>query len=230
MNMPTSESNALMVSPSSMRPAGHISTATPCPSLPAEIWRIIFSVGSYDEVDGSFWSDYDYSDLASICQSCTLFCGLVRPMLYYRFVSHVMTRFCYDNKSEWQRFSVSKFAWTISTNPHLASLVRQVEIRGVCDALDMDINSATIVPLESYPNHPMASVLTRRAAELGIKISYYEGYTNVHWSQNVGFDLVALILAQLPMLDAVNLKWFGRSPITRMPEPRGVWPWSESSK
>lgn len=100
----------------------------------------------------------------------------------------------------------------------------------MCDALDMDMDSEPIVPLENYPDHPMAPALTSRAAELGMGLSYYEGYTNVHSPQNVGFDLVALILAQLPMLDAVNLKWFGRSPITRIPEPRGVWPWSESSK
>ncbi|KAG8159045.1 hypothetical protein KVR01_011488 [Diaporthe batatas] len=217
-----------MESPSSVRPAARISTTTQCPSLPAELWKIIFSVGYYHEEDGSFWSHYKPPDLASICRSCTLFCGLARPMLYHEFDSHVLTCINYDDNNEFNRFSIVKFAWTISTNPLLASMVRRVNIEGVCDVWDMGMASGSPVPSKDHPNHPMASILADRAAELSVDFSYYEVYTNVHSPQNVGFDLVALILVQLPMLDTLSLKWSGRPPVTRMPDPRGAWPWKQS--
>lgn len=219
-----------MDSPSSLRTAGRDSTATVCPSLPAEIWQIIFSVGKFDEHDGVFWSDYEIPDLASICRSCTLFRDLVRPRLYYNFSSHVFT-WKYPEGKKWQRFSFPKFAWTISTNPHLASLVRRVEIHGVCYMWDVDPESPIPREHSSGPDHSMASVLKRRAAELGMVLRYYDVYTNVHSPQNVGFELVALVLAQLPMLETLNLKWFGTPPIReRMPQPLGAWPWNQSSK
>lgn len=215
--------------PSSLRTAGGKPTAIVCPSLPVEIWRIIFSVGEFDE-KGVFWSDYNIPDLASICRSCTLFRDLVRPILYYRFSSHVPI---YSPGKKGQRFSLPKFAWTISTNPRLASLVRRVDIGGVRDMWDV-VPEPPIV-WENCPDHTvasvmMASVLTRRATELGMALRYYDVYAHVHCPQNVGFDLVALVLAQLPMLVTLDLRWCGTPPMTRMPQPRGVWPWSQSSK
>lgn len=215
--------------PSSSQTTVRSPTAIVCPSLPAEIWQIIFSVGEFDEY-GGFWSDYDSPDLASICRSCTLFRDLVSPILYYNFSSHVPT---YIRRKEWQRFSLPKFACTVSTNPHLASLVRRVNIREVCDM--WDVVSETPILWEHRTDHPvasvmMASVLTRRATELGMALRYYDVYANVHCPQNVGFDLVALVLAQLPMLDTLDLRWCGTPPMARMPQPRGMWPWNQSSK
>lgn len=203
--------------PSSSQTAVRSPTAIFCPSLPAEIWQIIFSVGEFDE-NGGFWSDYDSPDLASICRSCTLFRDLVRPILYYDFSDD---------------FSLSKFAWTVSTNPHLASLVRRVNIREVCDM--WDVVSEPPILWEHRTDQPvasvmMASVLTRRATELGMTLRYYDVYANVHCPQNVGFDLVALVLAQLPMLDTLDLRWCGTPPMAQMPQPRGMWPWNQSSK
>ncbi|POS71922.1 hypothetical protein DHEL01_v209682 [Diaporthe helianthi] len=214
-----------MESTSSIAPAGRISTAARCPSLPAEVWGMIFSVG-HDDEDGGFWSCFRFPHLASICRSCTLFRDLVRPRLYYRFHSHLLTQIYSFNDKEYERFSVAKFARTISTNPHLASMVRRVDIQGVCDK--WDVVPEAPVPLGYYPDDPMASVLTRKAVELGMVLRYYDVYTNVHSPQNVGFDLVALILVQLPMLDTLDLKWSGTPPMTRIPQPRSFWPWKKS--
>lgn len=219
-----------MESPSGLRTVARSSTVPVCPSLPAELWQIIFSVGKFDERDGVFWSDYEISDLASICRSCTLFRDLVRPRLYYNFISY------YNHTShphlrqgeKWHRYSFPKFAWTISTNPHLASLVRRVEIQGVCHMRDVTLEPPTL--REKCFDDFMASVLTRTAAELGMALEYYDVYTNVHSPQNVGLDLVALVLAQLPLLDTLDLKWCGPPPMTRMPQLHGVWPWNQSSK
>lgn len=202
--------------PTGLQPAECSSTTTKCPSLPAEIWRLVFSVGDF-EVDGTFWSTFDHPTMASICRSCTMFRDLVRPRLYCKFESHVFT-------GEWHRFSVTKFAWTICKNPHLASLVRHVDIRGVCDMFPEPRVTAT-----DDPDHPMASVLINRAAELGMDFKYYEVYTNRHGG-SAGFDLVALVLAQLPMMDTLTLAWFDTHEIARMPEPRGGWPWTQSRK
>lgn len=79
--------------------------------------------------------------------------------------------------------------------------------------------------------HPMASVLINKAAELGVDFKYYEEYTNKHDSR-VGFDLVALVLAQLPAMNTLDLSWldtYAYTPV-RMPEPCGGWPWSQSRK
>lgn len=218
-----------MEPPCSLQTGGPSPIAIVCPSLPAEIWQIIFSLGNFGE-DGSFWSHHDIPDLASICRSCTLFRDLVRPILYNNFNSHVLTNI---NRYKWHRFSFPKFAWTISTNPHLASLVRRVDIRGVRDMWDVVSELPTLgehCPDHSVASVMMASVLTRKATELGMALRYYDVYTNAHCPQNVGFDLVALVLAQLPMLDTLELGWCGNPPMTRMPQPHGSWPWNQSSK
>lgn len=206
-----------MMEPSiGLRIAERGSTITKCPSLPAEVWQLIFSVGEFD-VHGGFWSTCDYPTMANICRSCTLFRDLVRPILYRNFQSHVFT-------DDWHCFSVAKFAWTMCTNPRLASLVRHVSIRGVCDMCPQSGVTAT-----DSPDDPMASVLVNKAAELGIDFNYHEDYTNRHRG-NVGFDLVALVLAQLPVMDTLNLFWFSTRNLSRMPTPRGGWPWKQSSK
>lgn len=219
-----------MESPCSLQTGRPSPTAIVCPSLPAELWQIIFSFGDFDE-DGSFWSHYGIPDLASICRSCTLFRDLVRPILYNHFNSHdLITNI---NRSKWQRCSFPKFAWTISTNPHLAYLVRRVDIQGVRDMWDQGSELpilGELCPDRSVASVTMASVLTRKATELGMALRYYDMYTNVHCPQNVGFDLVALVLAQLPRLDTLKLVWCGTPPMTRMPQPRDSWPWNQSSK
>lgn len=207
----------IMEPPDSLQTAERSSTITKYPSLPVELWRLIFSVGESD-VHGSFRSTYDHPTMASICCSCTTFRDLIRPKLYCNFESQVFT-------DEWQCFSVAKFAWAICTNPHLASLVRHVNIRGV-----FDISPEPRVTATDDPDHPMASVLINKADELGMAFKYHEVYTTRH-SGFIGFDLVALVLAQLPMMDTLNLAWSdGRRTIARMPEPRGGWPWVQSRK
>lgn len=200
-----------------LRPAERSSTTTKCPSLPAEIWLLIFSVGDFDEY-GGFWSSYDRPTMASICRSCTLFCDLVRPRLYYNFTSKIFGGF--------RCFSVARFAWSITTNPRLASLVRQVKIQGVCEMFPRPSVTAT-----DDPDHPMASVLINKAIELGMEFKYYEVYTNKQGG-DVGFDLVALVLAQLPAMNTLDLTWLDAYTYTpvRMPEPCGGWPWSQSRK
>lgn len=214
--------NPGMESSNGLQPAGRSSTGTKCPSLPAEIWRLIFSVGNFDIHDG-FWSTFDHPTMANICRSCTLFRDLVRPRLYRNFESHVLPD---DEDSDWQFFSVAKFAWTISMNPRLASLVRHVNIKGVYDTSRKPRGQGI-----GDPNHPMASVLTNKAAELEIEFKYQKVYTDRH-NVNVGFDLVALVLAQLPNLHTLHLFWHDTTThsIVRMPEPRGGWPWAQSRK
>lgn len=205
-----------MESPYGLRPAELSLTTSECPSLPAEIWRLIFSVGDFD-VYGRFWSTYDNPTMANICRCCTLFRDLVRPRLYYKFESYVFD-------ADWHCFSVAKFAWSICTSPNLASFVHHVNIRGVCDMFPRPRVTAT-----DDPDHPMASALINKAAELRMEFKYYEGYTNRDGG-NVGFDLVALVLAQLPVMDTLNLAWFDTHTIARMPEPCGGWPWAQSRK
>lgn len=206
-----------MESPTGLQTVGPSSTTTKCPSLPAEVWRLIFSVGIFNVRRGCFNSTFDYPTMASICRSCTLFRDLVRPRLYYSFDSHVFTE-------EWHFFSVAKFAWSICTSPRLASMVQRVKIQKVCDmSLEPHVAST------DSDDHPMATVLTRKAAELGMEFKYYEAYTDTHGG-NVGFDLVALVLAQLPMLEELNLDWFDTHTTARMPEPRGGWPWTQTRK
>lgn len=197
---------SVMESPIGLRPAELSSTTTKCTSLPAEIWRLIFSVGDFG---------YDHATMASICRCCTLFCDLVRPRLYYSFESHIFD-------GDWHCFGVARFARTICTSPRLASLVRHVDIRGVCDMFPRPRVTATDDPV-----HPMASVLTNKAAKLGFDFKYYEIYTNRHGG-NVGVDLVALVLAQLLAMDTLNLAWFDTHTIARMPEPYGGWLWGQS--
>lgn len=155
--------------------------------------------------------------MASICRSCTLFCDLVRPSLYSRFASHVSDDNCCF-------YSVAKFTWAISTNPLLASMVRRVNIEGACDLV-----TEPRMRRRDTPDHPMAPALIAKAAELGMDFKYLEVYTHRHGG-NVGFDLVALLLAQLPNLYELHLKWFDTETRVRMPEPRNGWPWTKSSK
>lgn len=206
----------MMESPYRLRPAELSATTSECPSLPAEIWRLIFSVGDFDG-RGRFWSTYDYPTMASICRCCTLFCDLIRPRLYHNFESHIFD-------GDWHCFSVARFARTIGASPRLASLVRHVNIRGICDMFPSPRVTAT-----DDPDHPMASALINKAAKLGMEFKYYEIYTNRHGG-NVGFDLVAIVLAQLPVMDTLNLAWFDTHTIARMPEPCGGWPWAQSRK
>lgn len=136
-----------MESPYSLRPVELSLTTTKRTSLPAELWRLIFSVGDFG---------YDHATMASICRCCTLFCDLVRPRLNYSFESHIFD-------GDWHCFGVARFARTICTSPRLASLVRHVDIRGVCDMFPRPRVTATDDPV-----HPMASVLTNKAAKIGI--------------------------------------------------------------
>lgn len=206
-----------MESINDLRPAERSSTTTKCPSLPAEIWLLIFSVGEFDE-HGRFWSSYDHPTMASICRCCTLFCDLVRPRLYYNFES--------DYFASCRCFSVARFAWSIATNPRLASMVRYATIRRICNMFPLYWPSVTAT---DDHGHPMASVLINKAAELGVDFKYYEVYTNKHGCC-VGFDLVALVLAQLPAMITLDLTWFESYEPARMPEPCGGWPWSQSRK
>lgn len=199
-----------------LQTAERSSITTKCPSLPAEVWQLIFSVGKID-AHGDFWSTYDQPTMANICRCCTLFCDLIRHRLYRNFESHVLT-------DDWHCFDVAKFAWTICTNPYLASMVRHVNIRGVCDMPRESGVTAT-----DNHDHPVASVLVNKAAELGIDFKYHEVYTNRHGG-NVGFDLAALVLAQLPRMETLNLCWFDTHSFARMPQPRGGWPWKHSSE
>lgn len=80
------------------------------------------------------------------------------------------------------------------------------------------------------PKHPMAPALITKASELGIGFKYYEAYADIRDGGEVGFDLVALLLAQLPNLNEFHLTWFNTQARVRMPMPRSGWPWKQSSK
>lgn len=210
-----------MESPTGLETAGHSSTITKCPSLPAEIWQLIFSVGWFD-LHGGFWSTYDHPTMASICRCCTLFRDLIRPRLYCNFDSQLWL----DEALDWQCFSVAKFARTISTNPSLASLVRRVDIWGACNMCDVIPDPP--VTLTDKTGHPVASVLIKRAAEIGMDFQYYETYTN-NDNGISGFDLVDLVLVQLPLMHTLHLQWLGDHTMSSAPQPRDGWPWAQSS-
>lgn len=213
-----------MESLTGLRTTGRSSITTRRLSLPTEIWRLIFSVGESD-VDDNFWSAYDHATLASICLCCTMFRDLIRPRLYYNFDSHVFT-------DKWRWFSVGKFARTVCTNPHLSSMVRRVDIRGVCD-MDQMCGALSVISTDN-PDHPMASVLIPRAAELGMDFKYHKLYSEKlsgnEISGFIGLDLVALVLAQLPMMHTLQLFWFDFPDIPPISQPRGGWPWAHSRK
>lgn len=211
-----------MESPTALQTAGYSSKITKCPSLPAEIWRLIFSDGWFD-IRGSFWSTFDHPTMASICRCCTLFRDLIRPRLYCNFDSQIFI----DEIPDWKCFSVAKFARTVCTNPSLASLVRRVNIWGACNMCDI-INLDAPVTLTDNPDHPIASVLIKRAAELGMDFQYYETYTNNDHGIS-GFDLVELVLVQLPLMHTLHLHWHGTHDTSSAPQPRNGWPWAQTS-
>lgn len=210
-----------MESPTGLETAGHSSKITKCASLPVEVWQLIFSIGHFDIRDG-FWSTYDHPTMASICRCCTLFRDLIRPRLYCNFDSQIFI----DEDFDWKLFSLAKFARTVCTNPSLASLVRRVDIWGACKMCD--IIEDPPVTLTDNPDHPMASVLIKRAAELGMDFQYYETYTDNEFGIS-GFDLVQLVLAQLPLMDTLHLHWCGEHDMSSAPQPRDGWPWAQSS-
>ncbi|KAI7776637.1 hypothetical protein LA080_004729 [Diaporthe eres] len=152
--------------------------------------------------------------MASICRSCTMFHDLARPRLYCNFESHVFT-------NDWHCFSVAKFAWTISKNSHLASLVRRVNIRGVCDMFPEPRVTGT-----DDPDHPMASVLINKAAELGMEFKYYKVYTNRHeeprsgwpWTQSPVFCFSPLLV------ESCSTTTFQRKSAGKAIVPRQLWP------
>ncbi|KAK2613156.1 hypothetical protein N8I77_000083 [Diaporthe amygdali] len=204
----------MMESHTGPRNTGYNSTR--CRRLPPEVWMIIFSFGAFDQ-HGTFWSIYDPSTLASLCRSCTLFRDLATPMLYRNFDSRVFT-------NQWHYFSVAKFTRTICTIPRLASFVRKVNIQGACDMFGQ-----TQVKCLNDPKHPMASILISKAAELNMELKYFKAYTDINgWK--IGFDLVALVLAYLPLIDTLNLDWFDTSIIDVMPRPQSGWPWRHTPR
>jgi hypothetical protein len=191
-----------------------------------EIWQDIFSIGEFDSY-GRFWSTYDHPTMASISRCCTMFHDLIRPTLYCNFDSHVFT----GNKCRW--FGIVEFARTICTSPYLASMVRRVAIRGICDTNYIFGKNLAVVSKDD-PRHPTASVLLSRAAEQGMDFEYYEAYakkpdTSAQWAF-VGFDLIALILAQLPSLHTLHLSWVDTTDFPPPAPPRGGWPWIDSSR
>lgn len=205
-------------------------------SLPAEVWLLILSVGEYDR-HGDFWSTYTHSTMANICRCCTLFRDLIRPRLYCNFDSVLFTSAQHPNY-----FSLAKFSRTLCENPSLSSMVRMVDVRGVAQVGKM-YGPASVVPADD-PGHPMASVLLRKAADLGMHFAYHRAYTDRR-RYIPELDLVALVLVQLPMLRTLRIYWFDDPPLGHdivlhprieppvpghMPLPRSDWPWVESSK
>ncbi|KAG8157915.1 hypothetical protein KVR01_012187 [Diaporthe batatas] len=198
-----------------------------CISLPAEVWLLIFSVGRLDR-HGDFWSTYDHPTMAKICRCCTLFRDLIRPRLYCNFESIMFT-------GVWHRFSVEKFARTVCENPRLAGMVRRVDIRGLC-RMDELFGPARVLSAGD-PDHDLALILVQKAAELGIGLQPYLSYRDDSMRDYVGFDLTALVLAQLPMLHTIRLHWYYGPPpdtvrvnpsLAGMPKPTSGWPWTSS--